>query len=78
MKTIKFHIDCAPEPAAGLHGYEEDVEVRLEYGLHDEDEEAKKDLTEMLRQTLAEFYDGAKVMTQEEWDKYLVEMEKAC
>lgn len=73
MKTIKFHIDCAPEPAAGLSGYEENIEVRLEYGLQDEDEGG---LTEMLRQTLAEFYDGAKVMTQEEWDKYLVEMEK--
>lgn len=68
-ETIKFHVVCPPEPAAGLNGYYEEVEVRLEYGKHDD--EAKGDLTEMLRQTFSEFYDGGRVMTQKEWDRYL-------
>lgn len=68
-ESIKFHVNSLPEPAAGLNGYYEEVEVRLAYGVHDD--EAKRDLTEMLRQTFAEFYDGAKVMTEAEWGTYL-------
>jgi len=54
-----FRIEHPGERAAGTASYVENVRVEVEYGFLDPTD--ANELQDAIRQTLAEFYDGAKV-----------------
>lgn len=64
MLKFEFEIEHSGERAAGLLPYSETVKIEVEYGFGDQTE-----MAEMFRDALASWYDGAKVLTREEYDQ---------
>ena len=66
MRKIEFHIEFPGERAAGFMPYSETVRIEIANG--EMPAYALCQLTEALRETLRDFYDGAKVVTKEVYD----------
>lgn len=66
---IEFYVEYPGERAAGLMPYSENVRVEIDHG--PTLPEHQRELVEHLRQSLADFYDGAKVWLKEEFDAYI-------
>jgi vacuolar-type H+-ATPase subunit H len=73
---IKLHIQRPSELSAGIRGFTEDVTVTLKDTPQSENE-IKKELTESLREFFAEWFDGARVYTEEEWEAIIASENKS-
>lgn len=62
-KEFKYFVYFTGERAAGLNPFEETVTVKLDGGIP---VESVADFNDMMKQTLAEWYDGARTMTMQE------------
>lgn len=71
-QTLIFHAEWFGEPAAGLRAGYEKITISFEYGGIVLD----ADTVDFWRESVKDFYDGAKVFTDAEWQKYSAERSK--
>lgn len=60
QKHIAFHVISPGEPAAGLPGFTEDITIAVQSG---DLADREKEFTEHMRKALADWYDGARVLS---------------
>ena len=60
-KTFKYKVDMPSEYAAGIMGFNDTVLVTIDSGDPGGDETGEDSFKEYIRQSLSEWYDGAKI-----------------
>ncbi len=69
---MKFIVDFPGESAAGLNPFTDEIEINIKSG----DPGAPEEFTEHMKQALKEYYDGAGVFTEQEYQKMIDEENK--
>jgi len=72
-KTYKFYIENPGEEAAGIHSYSERVEVSVDSG---DPGGYPGEFQDYMKNSLAEWYDGATVVLYDDWDEFRKAMYK--
>lgn len=63
MQTLVFHVRHTGEPAAGMIAFSETITITAEHDFGG----AFPDIIEHFRQSLAEYWEGARVLTEHEF-----------
>jgi len=74
MPTFMFRVEFHGDASAGLSAFYDVVNIWCDYGPAEED---VADFTEHMRHALAEWYDVAGVLTEDEWQRREKQLKEA-
>lgn len=74
ITQLDYIVESHGEPAAGINGFSEAVSINFEYGIPPEN---MTDLVAHFRESLRNWYDGAKVYTAKEYNDLIDQLEQA-